>query len=104
MIVYNITFNVEDEIKDQWLKWIKNDFIPAMTKSGLLKNPRLSELLIDEQQGTSYALQFEANTIEDLNEFKKEQLFSLLAPVREKFGEKVVFFPTEMKVLYKNKE
>ena len=104
MIIYNITFNVEDETKDEWMNWIKKEFVPAMTKSGLLKNPQLRELLIDEQQGTSYALQFEADSLNDLDIFKKEELFDLLSSVREKFGEKVVFFPTEMKIIFKQHE
>ncbi len=100
MIIYNITFNVEDDISGEWLEWIKNTFIPQMQKSGLLAGARLSQLLVDEKQGTSYALQFTAENLENLREFQARELGNYLRSMHEKFGDKVVFFPTEMKVIH----
>ena len=104
MILYNITFNVEDDIKEQWLSYMEENFIPAMIKSGLLETPVLSELLLDEPQGTSYALHFQVKDMDALRRFQRKEWRPILEALYKKFGDKVVFFPTEMKVIYhKNK-
>jgi len=100
MILYNLTFNVEDDVKDDWLDYMKNRFIPAMLESGLLTMPVLSELLLDEPQGTSYALHFQVNDMEDLRRFQRKEWRPILEALYKQFGDKVVFFPTEMKVIY----
>jgi len=99
MILYNITFNVEDDIKSEWLDFMKKEFIPNMTSSGILTNPLLSELLLKEPQGTSYALQFRVKDLDSLRKFQAEEWHPVFRILHDKFGDKVVFFPTEMKII-----
>ena len=99
MIIYNITFNVENDIIPGWLDFMQREIIPAMLKSKLLHSAVLSELLIDEPQGTSYSLQFRSNNAENLKKFQDRELQNILSAIHRKYGEKVVYFPTEMKII-----
>jgi len=101
MILYNITFNVEDDVKDRWLEYMREQFIPAMIESGLLTRPVMSELLLQEPQGTSYALHFYSDNLDNLRRFQSDEWEGIFRKLRDEFGDKVVFFPTEMKVVYK---
>ncbi|NPA43202.1 MAG: DUF4286 family protein [Chlorobi bacterium] len=96
---YNITFNVEDDVRDQWLRFMQEELIPAMLASGLLKEAVLSELMVDEPQGTSYALLFTGDSGDDVARFRSDELGGHLEQLRRRYGDKVVFFPTEMKVI-----
>ena len=37
MLIYNTTFQVDDEIHDNFLIWIKECYIPEIKKHGALK-------------------------------------------------------------------
>jgi hypothetical protein len=99
MIIYNITFNVENDIKPEWLDFMQREMIPLMLKSRLLHSAVLSELLIDEPQGTSYALQFRSDNAGNLKKFQDRELQPILSAMHRKYGDKVVYFPTEMKII-----
>ncbi len=99
MIIFNITFNVEDDISREWLDYMQNELIPEMLKTKRVHSAVLSELLLDEPQGTSYALQFKSDNAENLKKFKEEELPRIFTGISTKYGDKVVFFPTEMKII-----
>jgi len=106
MYIYNITFNVDKEIEKDWLNYVKETFIPAMLKSGLLHTALTSKIMIDEAQGNSYSIQFSANNKEDLDNFIQNELYPLLNQLHLKFSPKMVYFATELDVIdqQKNKE
>ncbi len=97
--LFNITFNVEDDVRDEWLRYMEEEFVPKMTRSGLLRDALLTELMLNEPQGTSYALQFVSDSPESLRQFFDRELDSILSDHRQKFGDRVVFFPTTMKII-----
>ena len=101
MYIYNITFNVDKEIEKDWLQYIKEVFIPAMLKSGLLHTALTSKIMVDEAQGNSYSIQFSANNKEDLDRFIHEELYPLLNKLHLKFIPKMVYFATELDVIDK---
>ena len=34
MIIYNVTITVEDDIKEDWLSWMKKEHIPEVIECG----------------------------------------------------------------------
>ena len=101
MILFNITFNVENDIKDLWLDYAEQKLIPAMLKSNLLHSVIFSEIMITEPQGTSYALQLQSDSKKNLEKFQTEELPEILSALQNRFQDKIVFFPTEMKIIKK---
>ncbi len=101
MILFNITFNVEDEIKDLWLDYAQQNLIPSMLKSKLLHSALFTQILINEPQGTSYALQLQSDSKKNLEKFQTEELPEILSELQNRFQDKIVFFPTKMKIIKK---
>ena len=99
MYIYNITFNVDKEIEKEWLRYIKEKFIPAMLKSGLLHTALTSKIVVDEPRGNSYSIQFSAQDKETLDRFIREELYPILNELHLKFSPKMVYFATELNVI-----
>lgn len=95
MIIYNITFHVENKAIDDCILFLKETYIPAALKDEVLLHPQLCKVLGDtDGESSSYALQFHVEDIEQLNDWWKkhgEELNSLLV---RRFADKVVGFTT----------
>ena len=52
-----------------------------------------------EEQGFSYALEFATESISTLEEWNKAESAAVIAPLIEKFGDKVVGFSTVMQIV-----
>lgn len=99
MIIFNTTYHVDDSLKNKFLDYIKTEYIPRAISSGILSQPRLAEILSQEEkpQGTNYALQFNVSDIKNLNRWYSESGLKLNDDFVAQFGEKVVGFSTLMK-------
>lgn len=99
MLVYNTTFQVEDDVHDNFLIWIKECYIPEVEKHGLLKCPRMCRILSHRDEGTSYSLQWEVEDSALLHRWHREQGMRLNQEITKIFKDKVVGFPTLMEVI-----
>ncbi len=103
MYIYNITFNVDKEIEKDWLQFIKETFIPKMLKSGLLQNAITSKIMVDEAQGNSFSIQFQAANKQDLDTFVQNELYPILNELHLRYSPKMVYFATELDVVDQQK-
>lgn len=46
MLIYNTTFQVDDDVHDNFLIWIKESYIPEVQKHGALKTTSITTLLL----------------------------------------------------------
>ena len=100
MIIYNTTFHIEECIQQDFIDYIRQHLIPQATKSGLLASPRFSRIFGEhEEQGFSYALEFATESISTLEQWNKTETATIIAPLVEKFKDKVVGFSTVMQVI-----
>lgn len=78
MLIFNITFNIESRIHDQWLKWMKTNFVPVALNTKLPKDIKIFRLLNEkENQDCTFAFQFHFKEMEDYMSFElnyKEQI------------------------------
>ena len=59
MIVHNVTIKIDPHIESEWLKWQKNDHIPAMMATGLFAQYKFFRLLEQEESdGITYVMQY----------------------------------------------
>lgn len=97
MILLNTTFYVHLSVKDAFLKWAADIYLPSAIASGLLNEPLCSRLLIEVQEGCEgYAVQMRASTIDDAVAWHDGEGASLRADITRRFGERIVFFTTYM--------
>ena len=93
-LLYNITMNVENNIEDQWLEWMKTEHLSRVMETGHFVDYKFFRIFSSEPEGVSYSIQFFANTMKDVQLFEGTKAPSIDADLSAKFGSKVVFFKT----------
>ncbi len=101
MIIYNVTLNIEDSAHDSWLKWMQETHIPEVMRTGLFVNYSFAKLLSrqDDETGTTYVIQYQANTMADYERYQAEYAPALQAETRKHFEGKFVAFRTLMETV-----
>lgn len=100
MYIYNVTINVEDDIHETWLKWMKDKHIPDMLATGKFLEAKMSRVMIQEETGgTTYSIQYGLKNKAALEAYFQEDAERLRNDGEERFGGKFVAFRTELEVL-----
>lgn len=95
MLIFNTTFHLEKGISDDCLTFFKKEYIPKAIESGLVSTPSISKVHANHgETGVTYALQFKANSIEDIEKWVIETGEDLQKELVKKFGDKVAGFVT----------
>lgn len=99
MHIYNVTLNIEENVHDEWLKWMKEEYIPAMLSTGKFTQALMSKVLVDEETGgITYSVQYQTPNMRTLQQYYREDQARMHQKLA-KYKGKVVFFSTEMKVI-----
>lgn len=101
MLIYNTTYLVSDRQFGPWLKWMNEEHIPFMLKTGYFTKPQVAKVLSadNEQEGTSVSVQFfirDLYTLELWDEVNAEKLQDELSL---RFGTGVLAFSTILEVM-----
>ncbi|MFI3240522.1 MAG: DUF4286 family protein [Bacteroidales bacterium] len=101
MIIYNTTYHVDNSTINAFIEWVKGYYISNAVKSGDLKNPRLSLIMVqeDDENHKSYSLQFEVDSVDVLQSWYGTNGRTLVTEFEAKFAQKVVGFTTIMSVV-----
>jgi hypothetical protein len=101
MIVYNVTINVHDEIKDEWVKWMKETHLPQVMETGLFENYSMYKLLTrqEDEEGTTYCLQYFCRSLEDYEKYQTGFAPALQAETSKKFAGKFFAFRSIMELI-----
>ncbi len=99
MYIYNVTLSIDKSIHSEWLVWIQNH-IPEVLATGTFISAKLTQVLIEEEMGgVTYSVQYTANSREDLDRYYKEYADNYRSQGLKKFGDKMLAFRTELKVV-----
>ncbi|MCO4293467.1 DUF4286 family protein [Solitalea sp. MAHUQ-68] len=102
MVQFNVTINIEPEIVEEFLVWMRDKHIPDVMNTGIFKSYRIAELIapVDpEQVGTTFSFQYFCETMNDYFKYEKEFAPVLRQEVTEKYGSKIVAFRSVMEIL-----
>jgi hypothetical protein len=100
MIIYNTTVKVANNIADEWLVWMKEEYIPDHMRTGLFIDCRLCYLLEqDEVEGPTYIVQYFADNMENYNSYMAEHETQLREKGYRRFGNQFIAFHTVMEVV-----
>lgn len=94
MILYNVTVNIDDSVRDEWVHWMKTKHIPDVLATGCFIENKMFKLLVEEEQGTSYSMQYFANSLEDVQRYLDDFAPALRAEFNERYKDKFVAFRT----------
>lgn len=96
MLLYNITVIVEDDIADKWVTWIKEDFIAPTMLTGIFISKSLLKVMFSPNEGVTYCIQFTAENLEAVQQFKQVHEPALMAALAAQFGNKALSFTSLM--------
>lgn len=100
MLIYNTTYNVDQDAFINFLIWMKECYVVEVEKHGVLKNYRLLRVLNHRAEGTeSVSLQWEVENSTLLHKWHIELGVKLNQEMIKMFGDKVVGFPTMLEVM-----
>ncbi len=99
MIIYNVTINIDLEIKQPWLEWMRKEHIPAMLATAKFEKALLTKVLVQEETGgETYSVQYTAKSREHLDNYYKEDAPTLRAQSKA-FEGKFIAFRTELEII-----
>lgn len=97
MIVFNTTMKVDHDVHDEWLRWMKREFIPAFMSTGKFMDHRMCRLLgVDEEEGITYTIQYTMPDMTAFHRFQEEDAYRLQKQQHERYSNKLVAFSTIM--------
>ena len=99
MIIYNVTINVENDVREEWLNWMKTVHIPDVMNTGYFLENKICKVLVDEEQGTTYSIQYTAAKMEDYNKYREVHAPRLQKEVNDRYPGKFVAFRTLLEVV-----
>ena len=96
MILYNVTVNIDTDVEEDWITWMKETHIPEVMNTGYFTDYRMMKMLSEGQDdtGKTYAIQYMAETLGHL-----ETYLNTVAPKIQKksiirYGTKLAAFRT----------
>jgi Domain of unknown function (DUF4286) len=99
MLIYNVTVNVDNDIRDQWLAWMKAEHVPAVMETGFFLENSIYKVLVSEEQGTTYSVQYQCDNAHDLDQYKTKHAPRLQKDATDKFGGKFSAFRTVLELV-----
>ena len=94
MIIYNVTVNIDDSVHDEWFQYMKQQHIPDVVKTGCFSSGSMFRILVQEQSGTSYSIQYRAPNMAAIERYLKDFAPALRQEVTDKYGDKFTAFRT----------
>jgi|SRR5690554_5349344 len=96
MIIYSVTLNVDDEIHDTWLQWMKNTHIPDVMNTGFFESHKMCRIIshLKENEGTTYNIQYRCKSMADLHQYQSKHAPQLQKEHQDLYQDKVVAFRT----------
>lgn len=96
MIVYSVTVNVDNEVHDDWLAWMKNKHIPDVMATGFFSEHRLLKVISrnEGEEGMSYNIQYTCASMADLHQYQVQKAPALQKEHSDRYEGKFAAFRT----------
>lgn len=100
MFIYNVTIKVQDNIKEEWLAWLKEEHIPDVLGTRCFSKATILHLLeTDDSEGPTYAIQYEAENFEDYSCYIRDFAGIMRQRSFDRWGDRFIAFRTIMQVV-----
>jgi hypothetical protein len=95
MFLYNVTVGIDKSVEQEWLSWIKENYLPAVAETGLFKESTIYKIVThDDETSVSYSIQLFAVNIENVVTYLDTQTNRIIEAHRLRFKDKHVVFNT----------
>ena len=99
MIIFNDTIIIEEEVEQQWLKYMKDVHIPAVMATGYFNSYQVLTVIDSPNEGVTYCIQYSTDNLESFDKFYSTHFHTLMDKHNKAFEERFVLFNTLMKTV-----
>lgn len=93
MIYISNSFNVEEEVNNEWVFWLKNSLIPMFEDEQTVKEVIFTKVLVQEELGgITYSLLIKFENKSELELFESIYFSKFLPLINSKFENKFLTF------------
>ena len=96
MIIYSVTVNIENDVNDEWLAWMKSKHIPDVMATEIFTEYKMLRVITrdPEEQGVSYNIQYTCPSMADLHQYQIKHAPGLQKEHQDKYEGKFAAFRT----------
>lgn len=94
MIIYNVTVQVDKEVHEEWLSWMKKKHIPDVMASGQFLDYRIFRLIDDSEVVVTYACQYQCKGMDNIHRYQEDFAPTLQEDHRNRYEGRFVAFRT----------
>ena len=98
MIIYNVTVNIDFDVQEDWLTYMKSTHIPDVLATNMFLEARFSRVLAEEEGGATYSIQYLCESQEKLDEYQNKFAPALQKDHTERYAGKFVAFRTLLRL------
>ncbi len=99
-ILYNVTVIIDNNIADEWKKWMIDIHIPEVMEVGIFESYQMQRIIVDHNpDGETFAIQYLAPNIDKYNEYKDIYAPTLQQKFKDKYEGHFGVFRTLMEVV-----
>ncbi|MBR3951935.1 MAG: DUF4286 family protein [Bacteroidaceae bacterium] len=97
MLIYNTTFHCEKSTYDEFVTWMRTQYIPVAVQHKGVSEPRMARIMTqDENEGISISVQFCTASLDSLSTWYETCGAKLVEQLEKKFQQRVAGFSTIM--------
>ena len=96
MVLYNVTVNIDDDVEQDWIAWMKDEHIPEVMQTGYFMEYRIMRMLSEspDETGKTYAIQYMADSLAKLETYLEKSAPKLQKQSIIRYGTKMAAFRT----------
>ena len=102
-IIYNITYKVPVELKEEWFSWMRTKHVPAILATRCFYKTKFLKVREDDTNlldtDTTYAIQYHATNFANYERYINEHQDNFRKEVHTRWGNKVLSFRTILEVV-----
>ena len=99
MIIYNVTVSVEENVKNDWLNWMKTEHIPEVMACGLFTKAQINQVIVQDDSDNTFAIAYTCSSMKELHQYQIKFAPKLQRNHIARFGKKAIAFRTIMEVI-----
>lgn len=99
MYLYNVTNIIEDDLAQEWLRWMSQIHLPQIMETKKFISFRLLKVIDSPNEGQTFCVQYVVKNITDYQVYQKEFEPALQAQIKEKFANRAVAYHSLMEYI-----
>jgi len=99
-LIYNVTIKISPDVRDVWVKWMRDEHIPEVMETACFKSFRFLHLEgYDDEEGFTYAIQYTCPSVDLMDIYQRDHAPALQQKHKVLFEGKFVAFRTILEIL-----